>query len=200
MVASALNSTSFLLSAAFLGGGAYCAFLGLGLPNHPYQWGAGTIFTFFAYQRGWFRWPGKAAFWALVPLDLYAVASVAKLFIGSGVRFPFASLRYPDLTWNRASMVPAPELMWQPFAFAGQPVDLTAVQTFLLGLVVVGRFLHMQAFTSWMAFVLLLASVPALLTFQWNWVFPAVALIFLGLYFQSSEFKGFAKNDSLTLV
>ncbi len=96
-------------------------------------------------------------------------------------------------------MVPAPELMWQPYSFAGQAVDLTAVQTFLIGLVVVGRFLRLQAFTSWMAFLLLLASIPALLKFQWSWVFPAVALLGLGLYFQSREYRG-KPSSSLTLV
>ncbi len=194
-----LSPKSFALSVVFLAFGAYCAFLGLGLPNHPYQWAAGAIFTFFAYQRGWFRWPDKAPFWALLPLDLYTVASATKLFIGSGRQFPFANLRYPDLSWSRSGVLPAPELLWQPFSFAGQEVDLTAVQTFLVGVVVVGRVLRLQAFTSWMAFILLLASLPALLKFQWAWVFPALALIGLGLYFQSREFNG-KPSSSLTFV
>jgi len=193
---SHLDNYSFLLSLLFLSAGAYCAFIGLGLPNHPYQWAAGALFTFLAFQRGWFRWPQKAFFWALALVDLYVVSSITKLFIGSGRQFPFQWLRYPEFGVDRTGLVPTPQLLWQPYSFAGLEVDLTAVQTFLMGLVVLGRFLRLQGFTSWMAFLLLLASIPALLTFQWSWVFPALALMGLGLYFHSAQFNSL----SLTTV
>ncbi len=191
-IGSPLEPSSFFLALVSITAGAYCAFLGLGLPNHPYQWVAGGLLVFFAYQRDWFRLPRNPVFWCLSLLNCFAAASLAKLFIGSGRRFPFQWIRYPELTWNRVGMLPEPTMIWQGVSFSGQEVDLTSVQMFLIGALVFGRCLRLQGFTSLMAIGLLAASLPALVSFHWNWVFPAVALTGVAFYLQSREF-GFPK-------
>lgn len=189
----ALDTASAGVSLLALVGGGYAAQLGLGLPNHPYQWAVGALLIFFAYQRHWFRHPATAWPWALAPLNVFAAASLAKLFIGSGRQYPFRWIKYPEFTWVRPGLVPEPQLLWQNFSFGNQEVDLTAVQTFLIGLLVVGRCLRLQGFTSLVAILLMLASLPALVGFRWDWVFPAAALIGIAFYIQSREFR-FAKR------
>ncbi len=184
-----LDKPSGATALVCLGAAAYCAQSGLGLPNHPYQWAAGTLIVFFAYQRRWFRHPKALWLWSIAALNLFAASSLAKLFIGSGRHFPFQWFKYPEFTWTRAGMIPEPTLTWQAMAFAHQEVDLTAVQTFLIGLLIAGRCLRLQGFTSLVALLLLTASLPALVGFHWDWVFPAMALSGIGFYVQSSGFR-----------
>lgn len=187
--APSLDQTSGIAALILLAAAAYSAQLGLGLPNHPYQWAAGALLVFFGYQRHWFRHPKAIWLWVLAAFNLFAAASVAKLFIGSGRHFPFQWFKFPELSWARNGMIPEPSLTWQQFSFGHQEVDLTAVQTFMIGLLIVGRCLRLQGFTSLIALLLLAASLPALTSFHWDWVFPSLALIGLGFYVQSRTFR-----------
>ncbi|MEZ4749817.1 MAG: hypothetical protein R3B54_04085 [Bdellovibrionota bacterium] len=59
------------------------------------------------------------------------------------------------------------------------------MQSFLVLLVLAE--LGLQIFVSLVGFVLVLVSLPALLSFEWTWVFPALVCIGVGLYLQSSR-------------
>ena len=176
-------------------GAAYCAFEGLGLPNHYYQWVLGFLTVFLMYHRGWLR-KGKGPWlYVLGLVNAVQVSMIFKLFIGSGFRKPFSWFHYPALGQRTTEgkwweMMPDLSMMWQPTPLAAWEIDLTLIQTFLLIVTLVGALFRFQPFVSLTAIFLILVSIPAFSEFQWSFVFPAVVLSALSLYLQARTSMG----------
>lgn len=171
------------------------AYFGLGIPNHYYQLVLAALTVFIAYQREWFVPPKRGIEWGLVALNTLVLTLIFKLVIGSGKRFPLGWLYYPSLSsagdkegsWT--NVIPKFELSWQPSPIAEWSIDLTIVQTFLLLITLIGATVEFQPFISLTAFLLILVSLPALVSFDWPWVFPTLIIAAAAFYVQSSDFE-----------
>lgn len=183
---SPLSDTAFLISLALLGGGLACGYLGMGQPNHPYQWALGGMATALAYHRRWFRAPAKSYEWLLAPLNVLMIAMLFKLLIGSGIHQPFAWIKVPEITNTSSGMVPSWSLVWQPSTVGGWELDLTLIQTFLLLITLIGALFRFQPFVSLTALLLIVVSLPAFASFTWTWVFPSMAVAAVAFYVQGT--------------
>lgn len=157
------------------------ALLGVGLPNHYYQPLFALWICLLAYYRNLLRVPQRWFQFALPVLNVALIMLLLKLVIGSGERHPFFWVKFPTLTTTKvdqswSSLLPAWRLAWENSFLADWSCDVTAIQTFLLFLVVLGSLLRFHPFTSLVAFLLVLFSLPAFATFQWGFVFPALVL------------------------
>jgi len=169
------------------------SWIGLGIPNHYYQIALGILVVALAYHKGWLIKPKQTYLWLLAVLNAALVSLLFKLFIGSGNRFPLSWIMYPVVTkaekekksWTE--VVPDLQLDWLPSDIAGWSIDLTIVQTFLLLLTVLAAFVEFQPFASLIAVILVLFSIPALVSFNWPWVFPAILIGAIALYIQSPD-------------
>lgn len=177
-----------LLTAVLLG------YWGLGLPNHFYQFVLALLFVALCYHREWLALPAKAYEWSLSLLNVAVMTLLFKLFIGGGKRFPMSWLYYPNITKNppsdESAWIPSVsdlQLAWEPSLLAQWSIDLTVVQTFLLLITLVGALVEFQPFISLTALLLVLVSIPALVSFDWPWVFPAIIAATIGLYLQSVD-------------
>lgn len=170
---------------------------GLGIPNHYYQIVLGILVVVLAYHKGWLIKPKQMYSWILAFLNAVLVSLLFKLFIGSGYRFPLSWIKYPSMSQQEAKktswseVLPDFQLEWLPAEIASWSIDLTIVQTFLLLLTVIAAFVEFQPFASLIAVILVLFSIPALVSFNWTWVFPAILLGAIALYLQSPD----ANND-----
>lgn len=175
--------------------GMYCAYRGLGTPNHYYQGALAVLLTLVLYHLKFLILP-TAWFLRFLPvLNAAVLTLILKIFIGSGTRYPLSWLMYPGISKNSSEsnswkdIVPSWSIEWIPGPMAGWSIDLTIVQTFLLLLTIIAAMFGFQPFASMVALVLVLFSIPALVSFSWPWVFPAILLAAVGLYFQSRKFN-----------
>ncbi|HQH26720.1 MAG TPA: hypothetical protein PLP17_04925, partial [Oligoflexia bacterium] len=173
--------------------GLACGMFGLGLPNHYYQVVLAALTIALGYHRGWFAACAGGARWILGLLNVCVLSLLFKLVIGGGVRNPFFWISYPVIVKSppaeKTGLLPAmPDLQigWEPTTLAQWSFDLTIVQTFLLLITLVGALFEFQPFISFTAFLLVVVSLPALVSFEWSWVFPAIVCAAVGLYLQSS--------------
>jgi hypothetical protein len=165
---------------------------GLELPNHPYQVVLGVLTIALAYHRRWLLLPSRPVDWLLAPLNALAVSVLFKLVIGSGIRHPLWWLRYPAIQFRRDTgkwleVLPDLQLNWNDIPLAGWEIDLTRMQTFLLMITLIGGLFRFQPFVSFTAFFLILVSLPAFASFDWTWIFPAMATTAVALYLQASN-------------
>lgn len=158
----------------------YASYRGLGLPNHPYQWSLGFLGVALAYHRGWLAWRRHPLTFFLAGLNVCQIAMLLKLLIGSGRRYPFAWMEYPN-----GFQVSSMSFTWQSPNLATWQLDLTLIQTFLFLVTVAGAVVRFQPFTSLTAILLLVASLPAFSSFDWAWVFPAMMAAGVALYLQA---------------
>ena len=172
--------------------GVIAAFFGLGFPNHLYQLVFALLSVSFLYHRGVLAAP--RAWWQLT-LFLVNVATLSMLFkllIGSGKAQPFSWIQIPKFQsvpkgegqWF--PLMPGMKVSWEESFVSGLIVDLTMFQTFLLILIVLGMLLSFQLLSSVLALFLLILSIPALLTFSWPWILPAMILFGVSIYLQLS--------------
>lgn len=164
-------------------------YVGLGTPNHYYQFVFAAITIALAYHQGWFALPKKTHHWALALVNVVVLAMLYKLVIGSGVVEPFFWAKVPVINSAEGgfSMLPKANVTWQKTALAAWSIDLTIVQTFLLLVTLVGALFEFQPFASLTAFFLVIVSLPALVDFNWHWVFPAIISAAISLYLQSAD-------------
>ncbi|MCB0416679.1 MAG: hypothetical protein H6617_03745 [Bdellovibrionaceae bacterium] len=198
--AGRLSHALFGLCSVLIGAGIFFAYRGLGTPNHYYQGVMAVLFLLVAYQRRILRWPSHLGHWVLTLLNAVGLTLVMKILLGGGERFPFYWLKYPFLSSQRATgkllnVFPDFQMLWEPTPLALWSVDLTVVQSFLVLLVLLGGAFGLQIFVSLVGFLLVLVSLPALLSFDWTWVFPALVSIGVGLYLQSSRSHLIWKNN-----
>lgn len=185
-----LSTRTTVFAYALGAGGAYLGYLGLGLPNHPYQVVLAVLAVALGYHRRWFLVPEKAVGLALPLLNATCLAMLMKIFIGSGIRRPLEWLKYPSLTFTKPegmlNIVPETRVVWENTPLAMWELDLTILQTFLLVVTLVGSLFRFQPFASLTAFLLILVSLPAFASFDWRWVFPAILSAAVVFYAQSS--------------
>jgi hypothetical protein len=178
-----------------LGGAAVvCGEIGMGIPNHPYQYlFAGLLLLLFYHQRGLvlvaglFRWP-------LAALNFANMALFFLIVLGGGVRHPFSWFRSPALTRNPppdggnwyGGLLPDYSVQWRNIpGISDWTLDITKVQVFLLIATMAGALFRIQGFTSVTALAILIISIPLYLTFNWDWVVPFLVLASASLYLQS---------------
>ena len=171
--------------------------IGLGLPNHYYQVVLAVLAVALAYHREWLIAPRGLLVWPLAALNAAVLAVVFKLLIGSGKRYPFFWALYPTVSKSDSAeesekwstVIPDLDLAWQQSALAAWSIDLTIIQTFLMLITLLGALFDFQPFISLTALLLILVSIPALVTFNWTWVFPALVVAGIALYLQSASFQ-----------
>jgi hypothetical protein len=190
-----LGLKTALLSYLVLGIGIYCSYIGLGTPNHYYQGVLSILIILALYHLKIIIFPIRWFEYALPLVSSVALSFILKLFIGTGTRYPLSWLMYPGISrdleksgsWK--DVVPSWSLEWIPGPMAAWSIDLTIVQTFLLLLTILSAVAGFQPFASMIALLLVLFSIPALVSFSWPWVFPAILLTAFGIYLQSRQFN-----------
>lgn len=185
-----LTDRVFVLSSIAMGAAFFCAIKGFDLPSHPYQGAFAVLVVFFLYHRKFISMPDKLFHWVLPLLNALSITVVMKIFVSSGFRQPFEWVQYPivSMATGEGKWINIPKLVvnWSPSTLALWTVDLTQIQLFLLIMVFVGAVLRFQLFASLVAFTLLLSSMPALVEFDWSWVFPAILTFIAGIYLQAT--------------
>jgi len=187
-----LSHKQFLFAFLLTSLASYTAYRGLGQPNHPYQGVLAALAIGLAYHRRWFAFPTRWHQWAIAGMNVLTLAMVNKLLIGSGIRQPFQWMKYPTLQMEKATgkwfeMMPQMGVLWQPVPLAEWQIDLTLIQTFLLLVTLIGALFRFQPFVSLTAFLLIVVSLPAFASFDWQWVFPALALAAVAFYIQTTS-------------
>lgn len=174
-----------LLAFALLGFSVLSAYLGMGLPNHPYQIGLAAIALGVAVDRKWLPAPKKPMDFVTLGLNVFCVSMVSKIFIGGGVRAPFAWLQIPTLDATLGTWLPKVGVQWVSLPLSAWQVDLTQVQSYLVIVTAVAAWLRFQPFASLTLLLLILASLPSYIDFDWNWCLPAMAVACVSFYSQS---------------
>lgn len=186
---SPLNDTQAVWASGLLGAGALCLlFLGVGLPNHPYQLlGAGAIGAV-GYVKGRGRNDSPAWRGVLALLNFALVALVLKLVIGGGIRRPFFWAELPQLGVEKGgtTWLPLPQwrLQWIPTQLAEWEVDLTRFQSAVLALGFAAHLFRIQPLFTLATVVLSVCALPFVFSYDWNYLFPGIVLATLAIYLQ----------------
>jgi carbon starvation protein CstA len=163
----------------------FAAYLGVGLPNHPYQVGLAVIALGIAVERGWLPRPKKPVDFLTLGLNAFCLSMVSKIFIGGGVRIPFAWLKVPTLDASLGTWIPKVGVNWTPMPLSTWQIDLTQVQSYLVIVTALTAWLRFQPFASITLLLLILASLPSYVDFDWNWCLPAMAGACVSFYAQA---------------
>ncbi len=175
------------LSFSLLSFAALSAYLGMGLPNHPYQLGLAVIALGIAVERAWLPRPKKPAEFLTLGLNAFCLSMVSKIFIGGGIKAPFAWLQIPTLDATLGTWIPKVGVHWVGVPLSSWQVDLTQVQSYLVIVTALAAWLRFQPFASLTLLLLILASLPSYIDFDWNWCLPAMAGACVSFYAQARE-------------
>jgi len=163
--------------------GLITAFLGLGLPNHYFQVVFAVITMLLAYSRGWLPEIDKPLLALLALVNMLTLSLLYKLIIGLGTSRPLAWLRLPVIESSKDSgMLPSLGFKWSETELSAFAVDFTILQSFLLLITLLGAVLGFQLFVSLTALLLVLLSLPAVLTFDWELSFWAIIFLSSSLF------------------
>jgi len=175
-------------------------YLGMGLPQHPYQYLFAGLLVLLAYHRGFLRLPKVPWKWPQIAVNFLTVALFFMIVLGGGVRLPFAWMRSPGVvktpapdegSWYRA-VIPDYSIQWNTIpGISDWSIDVTKVQAFLLIATLAGALFRFQGFTSITALALLIISIPVYLTFTWDWVVLFLICGSVSLYLQSRAHMSF---------
>lgn len=170
-----------------------CGFFGIGTPNHFYQPVFAVLVCVLLYHRELINLYESAWRWLMVALNVLVLTLFFRLIIGGGEAKPFGWLKLPvlekQLPKDNASWMdkisPDYELVWRQTTTLDWSVNITQIQTILLLATLLGGLFRFQPFASITAIILLLVSLPAFLSYDWNWVIPFVITGSTGLYLQT---------------
>ncbi|MEK6744744.1 MAG: hypothetical protein AABZ15_14105 [Nitrospirota bacterium] len=175
-------------------------YLGMGLPQHPYQYLFAGLLVLLAYHRGFLLLTKVPWRWPQIAVNFLSVALFFMIVLGGGVRLPFAWMRSPGLvkalspeegSWYRA-VIPDYSVQWHTIpGVSDWSIDITKIQTFLLIATLAGALFRFQGFTSITALALLIVSIPVYLTFTWDWVVLFLVCGSVSLYLQSRAHRPF---------
>lgn len=174
---------------------ALFGFLGMGVPSHPYQYLFAGLVLLLAYHRGFLCMAGPRWQWPLAAVNYLNLLLVFLIMLGGGVRRPLAWLKSPAVekgtpphegAWYR-SLVPDYSIQWHSVpGLSDWSIDLTKIQVFLLVATLAGVLFRFQGFASVTALALLVISIPAYLSFSWDWVVLFLVLASVSLYLQTA--------------
>ncbi|HEX19907.1 MAG TPA: hypothetical protein ENG78_03705 [Acidiferrobacteraceae bacterium] len=168
---------------------------GLGLPQHYYQPLFAVLALVLAYHRRFWVLPQNHWRWPLLLLNFVLLSLCFKLLIGGGITYPLDWLKTPILTktplpadssWYE-NVIPKFKLEWQAIPdVSNWSLNLSKVQALLLLATLGGALFRFQPFASYVALVLLIASIPSLIQFHWDWVVIFLILTGITFYIQSN--------------
>lgn len=169
-------------------------YLGLGYPQHYYQILFSVLLILLLYHRGSLR-PARGSWkWPQIVVNFLLLCLLFKLLIGGGISHPLDWFKLPAITkappsgeqsWY-SGMVPDYAVQWQAIPVLAQwSIDVTKVQTFLLLMIFVGALFRFEPFTSIVALVLIVASLPAYLQYRWDWIVLFIIAGSVSIYLQA---------------
>lgn len=158
-----------------------CAYIGFGIPNHYYQYIFSALIVSVLYHREIFPRPKSISNWFLVVLNLLLLSMLLKLVIGGGDPKPFFWFSYPTIEGGLTSF----KITWQQTDMAQWALPLTTIQTFFFVITLFGSLIGFEVFCALTSFILVLLSLPALVTFNWTWALPAMITALFCFYMQS---------------
>ncbi len=178
---------------------AIMGYLGMGLPEHYYQFLFSALLILLLYHRG-ILLPARGPWqWPQAALNFLLLCLLFKLLIGGGIAHPLAWFKVPVLTkatheaghsWY-SRVVPDYTVQWQAIpALAAWSVDVTRIQTLLFVVLFAGALFRFEPFTSIMALGLLLVSLPDYLRYDWDWVILFLVLGSVSFYLQAPAPRG----------
>ncbi|MFQ5994044.1 MAG: hypothetical protein ACE5K1_03035 [Acidiferrobacterales bacterium] len=171
-----------------------CGYLGLGLPQHPYQPLFAALVVAVAYHRGLWALQLGHWRWPQVAINFLVLTMFFKLLIGGGTRHPLDWLRVPSLKKVPAQretpwydqLIPEFDIEWLGVpAVTDLSLDITMIQTFLLLATLAGAVFRFQPFASLTAVLLLIVSIPTFVSFNWEWVVLFLVLGGVSFYLQT---------------
>lgn len=174
-----------------------CGYLGVGLPQHYYQPLFAALLLAFAYHRGIWELPSDPWRWPQLLLNFLILCLFFKLLIGAGKLQPLGWLKLPALKHAPPSqgapwydqILPRFDFEWQGVPTLTElSIDLTMAQSLLLIATLAGALFRFQPFASLTAVLLLLVSIPALASFNWEWVVLFLVFGGIALYLQTPPF------------
>ncbi len=174
-----------------------CGYLGVGLPQHYYQPLFAALLLGFAYHRGIWQVPPNPWRWPQLALNFLILCLFFKLLLGAGHLKPLGWLKVPALKRTPPSqgapwydqVLPRLDLEWQGVpTLTDLSIDLTMAQSLLLIATLAGALFRFQPFASMTAVLLLLVSLPALASFDWQWVVLFLVFGGIALYLQTPPF------------
>jgi hypothetical protein len=169
-------------------------YLGLGYPQHYYQFLFSTLLLLLFYHRGFLvaargRWK-----WPQILVNFLLLCLLFKLLIGGGISHPLDWFKLPAITkappageqsWY-SGVVPDYTMQWQAIpALAQWSLDITKIQTFLLLMIFAGALFRFEPFTSITALALIVISLPTYLRFNWDWIVLFIIAGSVSLYLQA---------------
>ena len=170
------NIIEFSLALIALG----LCYLGIGIPNHYYQYLFGVLVIFSLYHRGAFPAPVYFTEWILLVLNILIASMLLKIIIGGGEPRPFSWLSYPTLEGGITSF----KLSWQETNAAKWELPLTVIQSFFLIVTMFGGLIGFTFLSGLTSFVLVILAVPALIDFNWAFAMPGMMAAFACFYLQ----------------
>jgi len=165
----------------------------VGFPNHHYQLVLALLVVLLCYQREAFARTTRILTWAYAVLNTAILTLVCKLLIGLGEKYPLAWMKLPSVTLRDdpestlGKIVPNLNIAWGETPLAQWAIDFTILQTFLLLLTIVAALFEFQPFASLTALLLLILSLPALMGFNWDYLFWGIICAAVGLYLQTRD-------------
>ena len=169
-------------------------YLGLGYPQHYYQFLFSILLLLLFYHRGFLTAARGRWKWPQILVNLLLLCLLFKLLIGGGISHPFDWIKLPAITkappsgeqsWY-SGVVPDYTMQWQAIpALAEWGIDITKIQTFLLLAIFAGALFRFEPFTSITALALLIISLPTYLRFNWDWVVLFIIAGSVSIYLQA---------------
>ena len=152
-------------------------YLGLGYPQHYYQFLFSVLLMLLLYHRGFLLQARGRWKWPQIAVNFLLLCLVFKLLIGGGVAHPFDWVKLPSLaklppsgeqTWY-SQVLPDYAVRWQVIPpLAEWSIDVTRIQTLLLVVIFAGALFRFEPFTSITALAMFLISLPSYLHYDWD--------------------------------
>lgn len=168
-------------------------FLGVGYPQHCYQFLFSGLLLLLFYHRGFLRFSRGRWRWPQVIVNFLVLCLLFKLLIGGGTSHPFDWIKVPAITKPPAGeeswfsrFIPDFNVQWHAIPkIAEWSIDITKIQTFLVIATFAGALFRFEPFTSITALALLIISLPTYLHYNWDWVVLFLVTGSVAIYVQS---------------
>lgn len=160
-------------------------YVGLGLPNHYYQYLFSSLIVLCLYHRKTFPLPKNWSEYLLLFFNVLLISILLKLIIGGGEPRPFSWFSYPTLEGGVTSF----KLSWQKTTATDWELPLTLIQSFFLTVTLFGTMIGFSLLAGLTSFILVLLAVPSLIDFNWNWAMPGMIFAIASIYLQMQTYE-----------